>query len=149
MSEIEKVASTIRLETPEVTTKAMTTGPFAGREVFDAGQTQGVEWAVIVGPVYRVFNGYVLVPEGHPWHGVPYFDIDVVVHGSLTYGEMWPGNSYVIGFDTTHFLDVWPGVWPPAGFPPIDLPIVWTPARVRNEVQELAKQVADARAVEG
>jgi hypothetical protein len=54
-------------------------------------------------------NGYVLVPEGHKFHGKHYYDIDVNVHGGLTFGEVidegddfgWrPGHW--IGFDTAH-----------------------------------------------
>lgn len=63
-------------------------------------------------------NGYVLIPEGHPLHGKHYNDIDVDVHGGLTYSELvdedtvsnWglPPDSlwaWCVGFDTCHYGD--------------------------------------------
>lgn len=64
-------------------------------------------------------NGYVLVPEGHPWHGTEPDGVDV--HGGLTFAERrtpadWertldaeagdgiPGGWW-IGFDCMHFRD--------------------------------------------
>ena len=70
-------------------------------------------------------NGYVLVPKGHPFYGVYYDEIDVDVHGGLTFSELvdaeivkrWPGLTdddigfWIIGFDTAHARDTlsrWP-----------------------------------------
>ena len=65
-------------------------------------------------------NGYVLLNESHPWHGLPYDDIPVHVHGGLTYSCIvseglieWADNQltkddigkYLIGFDTMHYGD--------------------------------------------
>ena len=36
--------------------------------------------------------GYVGVPEGHPWHGQPYGDLDADVHGGLTYSGGCQGH---------------------------------------------------------
>lgn len=69
-------------------------------------------------------NGYVIIPEAHPMHGVDYNDIDVSVHGGLTFSESaekldWPEimpnekKSWIIGFDTCHggdSLERWPMV---------------------------------------
>lgn len=56
-------------------------------------------------------NGYVHIPEGHPWFGKDYNDIEgVEINGGLTYSEMQEG-MWVIGFDTAHswdMLSVWP-----------------------------------------
>jgi len=71
-------------------------------------------------------NGYVAVPPGHPWHGSHYADIDVSVHGGLTYSGKAGGFNapsptglegwWVVGFDTGHdwdSIEVWPeeAVW--------------------------------------
>src|SRR5580765_2676048 len=32
--------------------------------------------------------GYVGVPPSHPWYGMDYNDVDVEVHGGLTYGAL-------------------------------------------------------------
>lgn len=64
-------------------------------------------------------NGYVLIPEGHELHGVDYNEIDVDVHGGLTFSELvteemaerWGIFSpedigmWCIGFDTAHYGD--------------------------------------------
>jgi len=72
-------------------------------------------------------NGYVLVPEGHPYHGVSYEDIhSVSVHGGLTYSgrithetitnqglpyKLEHIGMWAFGFDTAHCYDTlekWP-----------------------------------------
>lgn len=61
-------------------------------------------------------NGYVGVPEGHPWFGRHYDAVDVSIHGGLTYGrnhlpviEKDGGpvidGLYWFGFDTCHYDD--------------------------------------------
>ena len=59
-------------------------------------------------------NGYVVVPDGHPMHGADYDDVDVSVHGGLTFASSvgavsgWPevlsedGGGWIFGFDTAH-----------------------------------------------
>lgn len=63
--------------------------------------------------------GYVAVPPRHPWHGLGYDDIDVRVHGGLTYaGPSYEDSSpqrigllgesddaWWIGFDCGHLGD--------------------------------------------
>jgi hypothetical protein len=49
--------------------------------------------------------GYVQLPESHPDLGADAVDIDVDVHGGLTYG---PDEHGWVGFDTGHAGDVWP-----------------------------------------
>lgn len=76
-------------------------------------------------------NGYVAVPKDHPFFGMGYDDVDVDIHGGLTFAA--PGNNiikdlpetevlegclydlnedwWVFGFDTCHYmdnLDNWP-----------------------------------------
>ena len=61
-------------------------------------------------------NGYVRIAEGHKYHGKTYDDIDVQVHGGLTFGEHIVNNDnfsdgYWVGFDTAHHSDTrqrWP-----------------------------------------
>lgn len=75
-------------------------------------------------------NGYVALHKGHRWYKKNYNDIDVSVHGGLTYSrlsekedegieEMMPnvlyegykGLTYWIGFDTSHYRDLSPGYY--------------------------------------
>lgn len=68
------------------------------------------------------FNGYISVPEKHPWYKKHYEDIKAVVHGGLTYvaaGDDFKSDvlaiqlteyiptakDWVIGFDTMHAGD--------------------------------------------
>jgi hypothetical protein len=44
--------------------------------------------------------GYVTVPAGHRCEGMDYNDIDVSVHGGLTYS-----NGAKFGFDCAHYYD--------------------------------------------
>jgi len=55
---------------------------------------------------FDTFNGYIAVPKSHPWHGKLYEDIDVVVHGGLTFSENL-GGHWVLGFDTNHSGDAY------------------------------------------
>lgn len=63
-------------------------------------------------------NGYVIIPKGHPLHGLPYNYINVDVHGGLTFGKIVDERiaenlglsegdigSYAVGFDTAHYGD--------------------------------------------
>lgn len=65
-------------------------------------------------------NGYVIIPEDHPFHGIDYDKINnfVKVHGGLTYSELVTSSviqsfeldeddfgKWMIGFDTAHSGD--------------------------------------------
>jgi hypothetical protein len=66
--------------------------------------------------------GYVAVPSGHPAYGQPYRNIDVDVHGDLTYSHSCHGDIchvpqsgesddvWWLGFDCAHLGDYTPGV---------------------------------------
>lgn len=64
--------------------------------------------------------GYVGLPKNHPYHGKDYDDVDVDVHGGLTYAAECGGfvchvsegadELYWLGFDCGHYLDVIPGM---------------------------------------
>ena len=71
-------------------------------------------------------NGYLVIDDkNHPWYGKHYSDIDIDVHGGLTYSELVESDSlqcfdeiisddvgsWMIGFDTCHYGDTaaqWP-----------------------------------------
>jgi hypothetical protein len=62
-------------------------------------------------------NGYIKIPEGHPWYGLGDSDSlmwEVDVHGGITYGspELHTPNGKLagwwIGFDTAHAGDLLP-----------------------------------------
>ena len=74
--------------------------------------------------------GYILLPPRHPLYGKPYDEIDIRIHGGLTYGGKFTNNNFlewikgrkifgdvtrdnyenfnnywIIGFDTSHYGD--------------------------------------------
>jgi hypothetical protein len=64
-------------------------------------------------------NGYVIVPPAHPAYELDYGDIDVDIHGGLTFSqkvtndmlELFPAldtndvGGWMVGFDTAHYGD--------------------------------------------
>lgn len=93
------------------------------------GEPDRVEWRHAGLPCLIVRNelgghwcGYAAVPPGHPLHGRGYSDIDVDVHGGLTYanpcggpichvphpGE--PDDVWWFGFDCAHAYDYMPAM---------------------------------------
>lgn len=127
------------------------------------GEPDRVQWRTCAGlPGLIVRNrlgglcGYAAVAPGHPAYGQPYDDVDVAVHGGLTYagacqedgpichvpdvGE--PDDVWWLGFDCGHVGDVLPRMLALNGPDPIlgetykDLPYV------TGEVEELARQLS-------
>jgi hypothetical protein len=105
--------------------------------------------------------GYVRVPAGHPFHGKGYDDIDVNVHGGLTFAEVEPcahedGTGYWIGFDFAHggdtkFADendpralhnMFPALH---HYPDRYSEHYWTLEEVQKETEDLARQVIAAK----
>lgn len=106
--------------------------------VVDSGVESGIRWTTCEAPLYGAVNGYVQIPEGHPWHGKSYDDIDVDVHGGLTYGcGEW------IGFDCMHCGDYWPEQEDRYGMRKLDGDTVWTAEMVAAETRDLARKVAE------
>lgn len=107
--------------------------------------------------------GYVGVPVGHPYYGEDYDDLDVVVHGGLTYaskcqGDLChtpePGESddvWWLGFDCGHAWDKSPGMdatlrkvgVDPVALEASDFRMAYrTLEYVREETENLAEQLA-------
>lgn len=86
-----------------------------------------------------LWNGYVAIPKGHPAYGKDYDEIDVEIHGGLTFGNYsskldnpslpkFDEEHWVVGFDTAH-----------AG----DTREYWTKERVLKETEFLKTQLLD------
>ena len=84
-------------------------------------------------------NGYVIIPKGHKLHGKHYDDIDVDVHGDLTFSKSakeldWPEipenlkDGWVVGFDTAHYADTQSR---------------WPKSAVQTEVERLKEQLLE------
>lgn len=71
----------------------------------------GLSCAVVVTREAQNRCGYVRVPPKHPCHGKNYDNVDVSVHGGLTFSELEPcqehadGQGWWFGFDCAHFQD--------------------------------------------
>lgn len=104
-------------------------------------------------------NGYVKLPEEHPWRELPMRTIEEIasVHGGVTYFS--PDTDW-IGFDTAHAGDLWVrgeierfgGEWGQiqdvifSQFADESMfPVTfWSWEKVKTETEHLAYQVADA-----
>lgn len=53
--------------------------------------------------------GYIKLPEGHPYIGVKWSDVDLEMHGGLTYSAQ-SEDGYWIGFDCAHSGDTIPSM---------------------------------------
>lgn len=121
-------------------------GSLLTTEVIDHGTHQGIEWAVTAWQrqsvymprtMFTQFNGYVRIPESHPWYGVADDDYGYDnEHCPVNYVEVNGGITFVKrniwGFDTGHFMDGEGDTYR------------WTQSSVRGETINLAQQVADA-----
>ena len=66
-------------------------------------------------PELKHLCGYVALSFNHPYYGKDYNDIDVSVHGGLTFAGTRDGDSrgkgfWWVGFDCAHFGDYSPGI---------------------------------------
>ena len=62
-------------------------------------------------PTLGSLNGYVAIPKGHRVWGKGYDDVDVEVHGGLTYAdEDKETGEWVFGFDCSHGGDLSPKI---------------------------------------
>ena len=126
-----------------------------------------VEWHVYGFPCLALRNpnagvwcGYVGVPPGHRYHGIKEEEADVEVHGGLTYaapcqedgpichvpqpGE--PDDVWWLGFDCAHFGDFSPGLFPGLIAFGSEFNEYRTLEYVREETEDLARQLATERA---
>lgn len=88
-------------------------------------EATGLPCLILRSPSGGNWCGYVGVPQGHPYHGKDYKDVDVDVHGSLTFSDgcsqgdeavsichkVEAGESdsvWWLGFDCHHYKDLAP-----------------------------------------
>lgn len=86
--------------------------------------------------------GYAHVPENHPDAGKQCEDVDVNVHGGLTFRCKALDGGAWFGFDTNHCGD-WMGVTLPNGEGFEEPGRIWTAEDVEKETTQLADQFAD------
>lgn len=112
-------------------------------KVLKEWEAYGLRCKVLVGPVGSL-NGYVAVPKSHQAWGADYDNLDIDVHGGITFGQQ--GNAtlwndpdlYWFGFDTAHAGD-----WVNYSDRPTDHR--WTLSEVVNETENMAKQFSEMK----
>lgn len=121
-------------------------------------ETTGLACLIVRSPSMGALCGYVGVPEGHPWHGLNYRELDhLTVHGGITFTKKCHGkdtergvchvtekedNVWWIGFDCCQSCDLCPIVEMRSDRPPSCT--VYRDIRyVINEVTSLAVQIAE------
>ena len=71
---------------------------------------QGYLCQIIRNPCLLNLCGYVFLTKENKFFKKNYDDIDVKVHGGLTFSESRGENFWKIGFDCGHFYDICPGL---------------------------------------
>lgn len=106
----------------------------------------GFKCLILRNPELKTLNGYIGLPKSHPYYGKDYNDIDVEVHGGLTFsgqGGRWDKHYWWIGFDCAHAGDLMPGADIPGR-----ITNRWDLSYrnieyVKNELKHLAEQLTD------
>ena len=106
----------------------------------------GLRCRVLAGP-FKNYNGYVALTENHSCYQKEYYNIDVDVHGGLTFGGQGNDNSlhfpdskvYWVGFDTSHLSDY---IEYDNDEHPEPNGIKWTKEMVAEETERLAIQLS-------
>jgi hypothetical protein len=128
--------------TKVVATEGLTgPGTYLGTPFFE-GVMSGLTVRVVQS--YESVNGYVKLPDGHPWlEAEDDWDIPSNVHGGITFRD----NLGWVGFDTNHGWDIWPDLleraiptWKLAG----GNQIFWTAEMFMEEMERFAAEAAGA-----
>ena len=109
--------------------------------------SHGLKCAIVQNPHLGTINGYVLLPAKHPDAGKWYDDIDVTVHGGLTFCARDSEGGWWVGFDTAHAGDCVPSIDNLFSHDPSHIEINklrgnrrWDAAAVIKETEQLASQ---------
>lgn len=100
---------------------------------------KGYKGVIVQHPNVGHLCGYVVIPEDHPLYQKNYDEIDLEVHGELTYSDsdlISVGEDFCIGFDCAHAGD-----WIPMyGFENDTYKDI---TFVENEIKSLIDQIKD------
>jgi hypothetical protein len=104
------------------------------------GTHRGVDWYTAPAPMDGAVNGYMRIPADHPLARTDYSSINKAMwdgeeqpkfdggSGELTFASDMEDGSTIVGFDTLHYQDSWPG----GMFPPDEGSTRWTPELVEK-----------------
>ena len=112
------------------------------KSIVASGTHRGVEWYTCKSPFYGI-NGYMRIPEGHPWHDLTYREINGRVCTEHLDGGAWELTYHAddawIGFDTQHAWDYWPDSY----YPTVAGDTAWTPELVAENARRRCDLIAD------
>ena len=111
-------------------------------DILENGTYKGYEYYIITLGTHPC--SYVLLPEGHRYHGKNYNDIPIDCHFGLTYSRDYlfqnniiSGGEWVIGWDYSHYTDYF-------SMEDYSIPgYKWTLDELRVEVQSVIDQLVD------
>jgi hypothetical protein len=84
-------------------------------------------------------TAYVEIPEGHILFQVKYDDIDISIHGGLTYSNLEEDGNYWLGWDYAHFGDYYNHKFsPPLSNEPDRH---WTLAEIEKDCKDAIRQI--------
>ena len=111
----------------------------------DFDTPEGYHAMIRSNPTMGFLLGYLAIPQGHPWFGKDYDDIEAEVHGGLTYSkcpsedrrfkDLFDNDKWIVGFDCGHYGD---------GIFGMEEGTVKTPEYVRKELRDLSRQAFEA-----
>lgn len=94
----------------------MNTKPWLDEPTFEQGVLGDLPYVLLRAHERDMWRGYVAVPPGHPYHGLDLLDLDLDVHGGVTWtDDHYPGLDsggplWWIGFDCAHGWDYVPSM---------------------------------------
>lgn len=83
--------------------------PFDAEQIIASGSIGDIDWVAYPAPMFGAVNGYVRLPDDHPWLDREQFPDDWDIPTEVPWGEITYRAKNWIGFDTMHHGQVWPG----------------------------------------
>ena len=68
------------------------------------GKYLGYEWQIHLNDL-GCKCGYIIIDKRHPWYGKHYTDLNLDIHGGITYSKP-ENNNWRLGFDCGHCFDL-------------------------------------------
>lgn len=121
----------------------------AKRKVLDSGQCMGFFYCILNLGTHP--TAYVRIPENHPYYKKDYNEIDIDVHGGLTYskeyldiGELPALDGWFIGWDYAHLGD-YAGWYEEKRYKALGLyedAKKWTTEEIKEDVERVCAQLS-------
>ncbi len=96
-----------------ITRKILDPGPWMSEPDRMEFNHSGFDCLLSRNPHIFTWCGYVAVPDGHPCFGKDYNNMDIDIHGGLTYAGLCGGQKGAVwwfGFDCAHWGDIMPSM---------------------------------------